>query len=120
LGFYIGPAFDHYRCYTVYIVETRSERISDTVEFFPEKVFMPIPSSTDLAIAAARDLTNALLNPTPATAVAMKDSELEVLKQLAEIFTHSLVPLPRVATPAAPPGAEIPIPTPIFITDRHT
>jgi hypothetical protein len=45
----------------------------------------------------------------------MKDSEVEALKQLAEIFTYSLVPLPRVATPAAPPGAEIPIPTPISL-----
>jgi hypothetical protein len=68
-GYYIGPALDHYRCYTVYIVETKRERISDTVDFFPENAFMPIASSTDLAIAATHDLTNALLNPTPATAV---------------------------------------------------
>jgi hypothetical protein len=48
-------------------------------------------------------------------AMAMTDSEVEILKQLAEIFTYSLVPLPRVATSAAPPGAEIPIPTPILL-----
>jgi hypothetical protein len=87
LGYYIRSAFDHYRCYTVYIVKTRKERISDTVVFFPEKVFMPIASFTDLAIAAGRDLTQALLNPAPATAMAMQDSEIEALKQLADIFT---------------------------------
>jgi hypothetical protein len=114
-GYYIGPAFAHYRCYTVYIVETRKERISDTVKFFPQKAFMPIASSTDLAIAAARDLTDALLNPAPATPIAMQDSERQILTQLAEIFTHSLVPLPRVATPVTPPGAENPIPTPMLL-----
>jgi hypothetical protein len=33
-GWYIGPAFEHYRCYTVYITKTRSKRIVETVEFF--------------------------------------------------------------------------------------
>jgi hypothetical protein len=80
-GYYIGPAFEHYRCYTVYIVETRKERIADTVELFPEKAFLPIASSTDLAIAAARDQTHALLNPAPATPIAMQDSERQILTQ---------------------------------------
>jgi hypothetical protein len=78
---------------------------------FSRKCYHANASST----AAARDLTNALLNPSSATAIAMKDSELAVLKQLAEIFTYSLVPLPRVATPAAPPGAEILTPMPILL-----
>jgi hypothetical protein len=38
-GYYISPALGHYRCYTVYIVETRRERISGNVEWFPENVF---------------------------------------------------------------------------------
>jgi hypothetical protein len=31
---YIGPALEHYRCYTVYITKTRSIRVVETVEFF--------------------------------------------------------------------------------------
>jgi hypothetical protein len=27
-GWYIGPALEHYRCYTVYIIKTRSERVA--------------------------------------------------------------------------------------------
>jgi predicted Abi (CAAX) family protease len=33
-GWYIGPALEHYRCYTVYINKTRGERIVETVDFF--------------------------------------------------------------------------------------
>jgi hypothetical protein len=34
-GWYIGPALEHYRCYTVYITKTRAERVVETVDFFP-------------------------------------------------------------------------------------
>jgi hypothetical protein len=30
---YIGPALEHYRCYTVYITKTRGERVVETVDF---------------------------------------------------------------------------------------
>jgi hypothetical protein len=33
-GWYIGPALEHYRCYTVYINKTRGERVVETVDFF--------------------------------------------------------------------------------------
>jgi hypothetical protein len=33
---YIGPALEHYRCYTLYITKTRGERVVETVDFFPE------------------------------------------------------------------------------------
>jgi hypothetical protein len=36
-GWYIGPALEHYLCYTVYITKTRSNRIVETVHFFPQK-----------------------------------------------------------------------------------
>jgi hypothetical protein len=43
-GWYIGPALEHYRCYTVYITKTRSSRIVETVEFFPHQFKIPFPS----------------------------------------------------------------------------
>jgi hypothetical protein len=36
-GWYIGPALEHYRCYTVYITKTRGDRIVETL-FFPPKI----------------------------------------------------------------------------------
>jgi hypothetical protein len=32
-GWYIGPALEHYRCYTVYITKTSSNSVVETVEF---------------------------------------------------------------------------------------
>ena len=34
-GWYIGPAQDHYRCYSVYISRIIGTRHSETVDFFP-------------------------------------------------------------------------------------
>jgi hypothetical protein len=62
-GWYIGPALEHYRCYTVYINKTRGERVVETVDFFPEKFKLPFPSTQELATQAAKELTHALLHP---------------------------------------------------------
>jgi hypothetical protein len=37
-GYYLGPAMHHYRCQNVYISATASERIVDTLEFFPSQL----------------------------------------------------------------------------------
>ena len=46
----------HYRCYRVWVWETRADRITDTLAWLPTKVVMPTPSSTERAIAAAHEL----------------------------------------------------------------
>jgi hypothetical protein len=86
-GLYIGPALEHYRCYTVYITKTRGNRIVETVDFFPEKFTLPFPSSQDLATQAAADLTHALLHPQPAGPFCQVGNEQTIaLKRLASIF----------------------------------
>ena len=35
VGFYAGRALDHYRCYRIWIVKTKTYRISDCVAWFP-------------------------------------------------------------------------------------
>jgi hypothetical protein len=64
-GYSLGPAMHHYRCQNVYISATASERIVDTLEFFPHNYQMPQLSSTDLFLMAAKDMTDALQNPHP-------------------------------------------------------
>jgi hypothetical protein len=86
-GWYIGPALEHYRCYTVYITKTRSRRVVETVEFFPHQFKVPFPSSRELATQAAADLTHALLNPQPAGPFCQVGDEQSVaLRRLANIF----------------------------------
>ena len=101
-GWYIGPALEHYRCYTVYINKTRQERIVETVDFFPEEFKTPFPSSRDLATKAAEELTYALLHPQPAGPFAqVGDAQLLALNQLAAIFQSALPPHRR--KPNTPP-----------------
>ena len=62
LGWYVGPAMDHYRCYIVHMTKSKSLRFTDTLTWFPSKIIMHVPTSTDRDIAANNDLTTALLN----------------------------------------------------------
>jgi hypothetical protein len=73
----------------VYISATASERIVDTLEFFPHNSPMPQLSSTDRLIMAAKDMTNALKNPHPEVPFAqVGDDTIVSLTQLAEIFKN--------------------------------
>ena len=53
----------HYRCYRVYIVETKAESIVDTVDWFPSYVSILTPASTTTLLSATYDLTQVLLSP---------------------------------------------------------
>jgi hypothetical protein len=64
-GYSLGPAMHNYRCQNVYISTKTSERIVDTLEFFPHNYQMPQLSSTDRLLMAAKDMTDALQNPHP-------------------------------------------------------
>jgi len=122
-GWYLGPATLHYRCYRVWILETTLERIADTVVWFPTKVSMPKSSSTD-AIAAARNLTYALLHPSPASPLSpISDSQHAALQQLSTISIEITDQSPAkistpttVTTPTIPPGFE---PLPICMSLQH-
>lgn len=87
-GWYVGPALDSYRCYRVWIADTRAERICDTLEWFPSKVTMPVASSVDRILAATKDLIMALQNPTNSSPLSPRaDSELALLDTLSEVLT---------------------------------
>jgi pyruvate-formate lyase-activating enzyme len=91
-GWYIGPALEHYRCYTVYINKIRSERVVvEKVDFFPTEVQLPFQSTRDLATEASKQQTCALANPQPAGPFAqVGDEQLIALKKLAAIFYSAL------------------------------
>jgi hypothetical protein len=46
-GYYLGPALDHYRSFSVYCTETKSPRTSATLAWFPENFIMPSASAAD-------------------------------------------------------------------------
>jgi hypothetical protein len=96
----------HYRCQNVYVSATASERIVDTLEFFPHNYQMPQLSSTDRLIMAAKDMTDALQNNHPEVPFArVGDGTILALADLAAIFKlklrQTLSPTPQAAPPTA-------------------
>jgi hypothetical protein len=80
----------HYRCQNIYILVTASERIVDTLEFFPHNSPMPQFSSTYRLIMAANDKSNLLKNPHPEVPFAQVGDNIiaAALTKLAEIFKN--------------------------------
>ena len=79
--FNVGTSFEHYRCYEVWIKETKSVRIGNTVFFKHKYLTMPTIIPGDAVLKAAEDLKQALLNNMP------KSSETEEgINQLMKIF----------------------------------
>jgi hypothetical protein len=86
-GYWLGPAMHHYRCQNVYISATASERIVDTLEFFPHNYQMLQLSSTDRLLMASKDMTNALQNSHPEVPFARVEVDtISALAELAAIF----------------------------------
>jgi hypothetical protein len=88
-GWSLVPDMNHYRCQNVYITATASERIVDTLKFFPHNSPMPQMSSTDRILIAAQDMTDALKHPHPDVPFAtIGDETIASLEKLSEIFTR--------------------------------
>jgi hypothetical protein len=93
----------HYQCQNVYILSTASERIVDTLEFFPHNYQMPHLLSTDTLIMAAKDMTDALQKPHPEFPFAqVGDDTILALAELAAIFKLKLQQTQPPTLPAAP------------------
>ena len=120
-GWYVGPALDSYRCYTIWMFDTRAERITDTLSWFPTKVNMPLASSNDLILAGLHDIAHALCHPSPNSPLApLTDSHVAALHQLTTLLTGLATPgPPGLPPPAAAPAAPAlrvqptPVPTPV-------
>jgi hypothetical protein len=103
-GYSMGPAMHHYRCQNVYISSTASERIVDTLKFFPHNYQMPKLSSTERYIMAPKNMMDALQNPHPEVPFArIGDNTISALAELAAIFKLKLRQTPPPTLPAAPP-----------------
>jgi hypothetical protein len=103
-GYSLGPTMHHYRCQNVYISSTASERIVDTLEFFPHNNQMPQLSSTYRLIMASKYMSDALQNPHPEVPFAtVVDDTFSALAELAAIFKLKLRQIQPPTLPAAPP-----------------
>jgi hypothetical protein len=81
--------------------------IANILAWFPTRVMMPTISSTDLLLAAAKDLITALQNPSPGSPflAPTPDSQMAALKQLADTFHDCTKRSPLLdATPTGHPS----------------
>ena len=63
VGWYVGPAMDHYRCVLCYFARTRTTRVCDTIKFFPHKIpFLEVTLKDHLA-QAKEDLVSIHTQP---------------------------------------------------------
>jgi hypothetical protein len=60
-GWYVGPALDSYRCFTIWMDHTRRTRLVERVTWFPTKVHVPVPTTAEL-ISATLDALRATLS----------------------------------------------------------
>jgi hypothetical protein len=103
-GYSLGPAMHDYRCQNVYISSTSSERIVDTLEFFPHNNQMRQLSSTVILIMPAKDITDAWQHPHLEVPFArVGDDTISALAEVAAIFKLKLRQTPPPMLPAAPP-----------------
>ena len=65
LGWCIGPAMEHYQCYTCYTPNTREKRNADVVEFLPQHLIMPGLSAAEKATKASKELIHVIKNTGP-------------------------------------------------------
>lgn len=73
-GFYLGAAMHHYRCHRIYIPKTRTERVSETVEFHPKYYKMPYESSMKEAIELLKKLVTSLKHIKPESPFSLKNN----------------------------------------------
>ena len=68
VGWYVGPALNHYRCVEIFSPCTRVTRICDAVTFFPNGIPFPDIKLHDYLTHVAEDIIH-LLTQLPSTTV---------------------------------------------------
>ncbi len=92
-GFYICPALDSYCCFKLVKSDTKSQVISDTVEFRHAYRTIPSPTPEDKIIHGLHVMLGVLKDATPPTSI----SEMEAIANLWDLFEswRSLGPPPK-------------------------
>lgn len=130
-GYYLGPALKHFRCHRVFVTTTQSERISDTLQWFPHT---ELPQTVDAPLLSLSqritDLTEhiktqalspSLLSPTDKehlpSSIATLSQELRSL--LDALITHTRAEQRVESSPSPPTVSPPPDATQSLATQPH-
>ena len=85
-GYYLGTSWEHYRCHTVWIQETKSTGVGQTVFLKHKYLTQPTITATDVLMQAGDNICNALANIDPATDKTRREIEflMDILKGQAK------------------------------------
>jgi hypothetical protein len=97
-GWYLQTSPDHYRCHVIYVKQTKSKRVSDTVFFKTKYITEPTLTPADVITKALNDLTQALNGKTNQQGL----DQIEALTKLNNILNNVPEPDPAPDEPTAP------------------
>ena len=95
IGWYVGPAIHHYRCFRVYMPQTGREIVTDTVKFLPETIPFPTESfETKLSNAIDKILTllQSTKNPPILPTLQQTTDITKAFSQVQKILHQQLPP----------------------------
>ena len=107
-GWYVGPAMRHYRCVRCYFPATKSERICDTVKFFPHDIPFPAIKTDDYLKQAVKDIITILTKPPSSTTPSLSTGDpvrnalLKLATQLKRIESIPQSPNTTTALDSSP------------------
>jgi hypothetical protein len=85
-SWYIGMSNKHYRCYKVFVQDTKEEGTTDTINFHHKRVTNPKVSAADAITVAANNLTETIQTNMQKDLTTLNMKELE---RLAQIFQEA-------------------------------
>jgi len=112
-GYYLGAALQHHKCWRTWIISTNSERISDTLAWFPAPFKLPGSSPYEMVTAALQDLTAAL--QLFSAGDHMSPTQNKYIRDTVLTATQSLHSVIQLYTSSQHPSA-IPVPSPAIVT----
>jgi len=129
-AFYVGPALQHYRCFSVFVPSSQGVRITDTIAWHPRDFVMPHAdpisqltlATTDHA-QALRDVTAALALPDLGKrALPLRTAALDTYRALNDLYQAAtdkhLSPIPPLPDAPAPHNPTAPQFAPLAATQR--
>ncbi len=94
-GWYLQSSPKHYRCHIVYVKNTRSKRVSDTVHFKHKYITQPTLTPEDTIVKAIDDLTHTLKESRNTKGIL----QIKALLKMNELFNKQLTSTAEATKP---------------------
>jgi hypothetical protein len=96
-GWYLQASPEHYQCYVIYVKQTNSKKVSDTVYFKMKYITQPTLTPADIIIKVLNNLTQALQGKTNLKGL----EQIKPLRKLDDILNNSPTTISK--PPESPP-----------------